>query len=159
MVWLIQERILRMQWAHTVNISWTTETSVLFPQDVMSCATWHLYRLQHVRLGKGGAGADNEVCLPKGRGSRRLMRGGSASTYSFPPVGGKCTAPLQSMWKSAVAPPCTAHSTGTNKLQKAFCCLRSYAGAAVPGRAYFYTPSMKQSNAVLACVTLLLKNP
>lgn len=45
MAQLIQESILKVQWAHKVNISWTTEASILFPQDVMSCATWHRYRL------------------------------------------------------------------------------------------------------------------
>lgn len=84
---LTQERILRVQWAHRVNISWTTEV-YCFPQGLMPWTTWHLYKLQHMHFGKGGDGADNKVWLPKGRGSR-LIREGFTSTSSFPPAGEK----------------------------------------------------------------------
>lgn len=108
---LIQEGILRVQWAHRVNISWTTEVSALFPQDVVPCATWHLYKLRHMHFGKGGDGADNKVWLPKGRDSRQLMREGCTSTYSFPPAGEKALhlfskyRNLQSLHPALLAPP------------------------------------------------------
>lgn len=79
---LIPERILRVQWAHRVNISWTTGV-YCFPQGLMPWTT-KLYKLQHMHFGKGGDG----VWLPKGRGSK-LMREGLTSTYYFPPAGKK----------------------------------------------------------------------
>lgn len=54
--------------------------------------------------------------------------------------GGKCTASLYQMQKSAVTPPCIAHSTRTNKLHSALDCLRSRDFAAVPRHAFFILP-------------------
>lgn len=111
---LIQAKIPRVQWAHRVNIRWTTGM-YCFPQDLMPWTTWHLYKLQHLHFGKGGDGADNKVWLPKGRGSRWLIRAGFTSTYSFPPAAVKA---LHLFSK------CASHSTLS-------CSLHQYQG--IPG--------------------------
>lgn len=103
-----------------------------------------------------GTGARNEECLPKGRGSRQLMRGGSTSMYSFPPIGksvlhlfSRCR-DLQSLHPVLLTLPVLMSS------RRHFAVWGDMPLLLFLG-VHFYTPFMKQSDASLACMSSLEK--